>query len=74
MFINSMPVQEIIVKLLEIKNKEKILKAVRRGEGANYIQGKKKQIRADFSKEITEARRKWNDVCNRWKEKQNLST
>ena len=53
--------RHVIMKLSKIKNKERILKAAREKETANY-KGVPIRLSADFSKETLQARRGWNEV------------
>ena len=52
--------RHVIMKLSKIKNKERILKAAREKETANY-KGVPIRLSADFSKETLQARRGWNE-------------
>ena len=51
----------IIIKLLNIKDKERILKAAREKETLTY-KGVPIRLSADFSKETLQARRAWKEV------------
>ena len=51
----------IIIKLPNIKDKEKILKAAREKETVTY-KGVPIRLSADFSKETLQARRGWKEV------------
>ena len=53
--------RHIIIKLLKIKDKEKILKAARGKETVTY-KGVPNRLSADFSKETLQARRGWKEV------------
>ena len=53
--------RHIIIKLLKIKNKEKILKAAREKETVTY-KGVPRRLSADFSKETLQARKGWKEV------------
>ena len=53
--------KHIIIKLLKIKDKEKILKAARGKERVTY-KGVPIRLSADFSKETLQARRGWKEV------------
>ena len=59
-----------LIKLTEIKHKERILKAAREKQQVTY-KGKKKNIKlmADLSAEILQARREWQDIFKILKEK-----
>ena len=54
--------RHIIIKLLKIKDKERILKAAREKDTVTY-KGVPIRPSADFSKETLEARRGWKEVC-----------
>ena len=54
--------RHIMIKLLKIKDKERILKAAREKETVTY-KGVPIRPSADFSKETLQARRGWNEVC-----------
>ena len=53
--------RHIIIKLPEIKDKERILKAVREKETVTY-KGVPRRLSGDFSKENFQARRGWQEV------------
>ena len=53
--------RHIIITLPKIKDKERILKAVREKETVTY-KGVPIRLSADFSKEILQARRSWKEV------------
>ena len=53
--------RHIIITLAKIKDKERILKAVREKETVPY-KGVPKGLSADFSKETLQARRGWKEV------------
>ena len=53
--------KHIIIKLPEIKDKERILKAARGKETVTY-RGVPIRLSADFSKETLQARRGWKEV------------
>ena len=53
--------RHIIIKLLKIRDKEKILKAARKKETVIY-KGDPIRLSADFSKETLQARRGWKEV------------
>ena len=53
--------RHIIIKLPKIKDKERILKAVRRKERVTY-KGVPIRLSANFSKETLQARRGWKEV------------
>ena len=53
--------RHIIIKLPQIKNKERILKAARGKERGTY-NGVPIRLSADFSKEALQARRGWKEV------------
>ena len=53
--------RRILIKLNNIKNKEKILKATR-GKQQITLKGTQIRLSADFSAEILQARREWHDV------------
>ena len=60
--------RHIIIKLLKIKNKEKILEAAREKERVTY-KGVPIRLPADFSKETQKARRGWQEVFHAMKGK-----
>ena len=60
--------KHIIIKLLKIKDKERILKAARGKKRINY-KGVLIKLLADFSKETLQARRDWKEVFNVMKSK-----
>ena len=53
--------RHIIIKMSKVKDKERILKAKREKQIVNY-KGVPKRLSADFSKEILQARRDWQEV------------
>ena len=53
--------RHIIIKLLKIKDKERILKAARQKETVTY-KGVPIRLSADFSKETLQVRRSWKEV------------
>ena len=53
--------RHILIKLTEIKHKERILKAAREKQQVKY-KGKPILLTADLSAETLKARREWNDV------------
>ena len=53
--------RHIIIKLLKIKDKERILKTAREKEAVTY-KGVPIRLSADFSKETLQARRGWKEV------------
>ena len=53
--------KHVIIKLLKIKDKERILKAAREKETVTY-KGLPIRLSADFSKETLQARRGWKEV------------
>ena len=58
---NSPTLKHIIIKMTKVKDKEKILKAVREKQRGNY-QGIPIRLSADFSVETLQARREWHDI------------
>ena len=60
--------RHILTKLMEIKQKEKILKATREKKQITY-KGIPMRITADLSIETLQARRKWQDILKLLKEK-----
>ena len=60
--------RHILIKLMEIKQKEKILKAKREKKQITY-KGIPMRITADLSIETLQARRKWQDILKLLKEK-----
>ena len=60
--------RHILIKLMEIKQKEKILKATREKKQITY-KGIPMRITADLSIETLQARRKWQDILKLLKEK-----
>ena len=61
--------RHILIRVTEIKHKERILKAAREKQQVTY-KGKKKNIKlmADLSAEILQARREWQDIFKVLKE------
>ena len=60
--------RHILIKLTKIKFKEKILKAAKEKQKITY-KGIPISLSADFSAEILQARREWQDICKGIKEK-----
>ena len=60
--------RHIIIKMPKVEDKEKILKAVRKKETVTY-KGVPTRLSADFSKEILQARRDWQEVFKVMKSK-----
>jgi len=60
--------RHILVKLTEIKHKERILKAAREKQQVTY-EGKPIQLTADLSAETLQDRREWQDIFKVLKEK-----
>ena len=60
--------RHILIKLTEIKNKERILKAVREKQQVTH-KGKSIRLTADLSAETRQARREWQDMFKVLKEK-----
>ena len=58
----------ILIKLKEIKKKERILKAAREKQQTIY-KGKPIRLAADISSEILQVRREWQDIFKVLKEK-----
>ena len=65
--------RHILIKLTEIKHKERILKAAREKQQVTHI-GKPIQLTADLSVEILQARREWQDIFKVLKEKKKKRT
>ena len=59
--------RHIIIKMAKIKDKDRVLKAVR--EKKVTYKGKPIRLTSDFSTEILQARRKWHDILNAMKQK-----
>ena len=59
--------RHILIKLTEIKDKERILKAAREKQQLTY-KGKPIQLTVDLSVETLQARREWQDVFKVLKE------
>ena len=55
--------RHIIIKLTKIKDKDKILKAVREKKQVTY-KGTPIRLLADFSAETLQSRREWHDILN----------
>ena len=55
------PPRHIIIKMPKVKDKERILKAVRERQRVTY-KGVPIRLSADFSKETLQARRDWQEV------------
>ena len=53
--------RHIIIKMVKIKDKERILKAARKKQSINY-KGTPMRLLADFSTETLQARREWQDI------------
>ena len=53
--------RHIVIKLTKIKDKEKILKAIRETQQITY-KGTPIKLSADFSAETLQARREWHDI------------
>ena len=60
--------RHILIKLTEIKHKERILKAAREKQEVTY-KGKPIRLTADLSAEILQVRREWQDIFKVLKEK-----
>ena len=60
--------RHIVIKLAEIKDKEKLLKAAKEKLQITY-KGTPIRLTADFSAETLQARRDWNDIFKVLKEK-----
>ena len=60
--------QDILIKLREIKHKERILKAAREKQQVTY-KGKPIGLTADLSAETLQARREWQDIKGTKREK-----
>ena len=60
--------RHIVIKITEIKHKERILKTAREKQQVTY-KGKPIQLIADLSGEIPHARREWQDMFKVLKEK-----
>ena len=60
--------RHILVKLTEIKHKERILKAAKEKQQVTY-KGKSIRLTADLSAETRQARREWQDIFKVLKEK-----
>ena len=60
--------RHIIIKMAEMKDKDRVLKAARERKKVTY---KRKPFRlsSDFSTETLQARREWHDIFNAMKEK-----
>ena len=56
--------RHIIVKMPQVKDKERILKAAREKQRASY-KGLPVRLSADFSKETLQARRGWQEVLSK---------
>ena len=57
-----------LIKLTEIKHKERILKAAREKQQVTYMVNRTR-LTVDLSAEILQARREWQDKCKVLKEK-----
>ena len=60
--------RRIVIKLAKIKDKEKLLKAVREKRQITYT-GTPIMLTADFSAETLQARRQWHDILKEMKRK-----
>ena len=60
--------RHIVIKLAKIKDKEKLLKAVREKQQIIYM-GTPIRLTADFSAETVQARREWHDILKQMKGK-----
>ena len=60
--------RHIIIKIPRVKDKERILKAVRKKQSVTY-KGVPIRLSADFSKETLQARRDWEEVFKVMKSK-----
>ena len=60
--------RHILIKLTDIKHKERILKAAREKQEVTY-KGKPIRLTADLSAEILQVRREWQDIFKVLKEK-----
>ena len=60
--------RHIIIKMAEIKDKEKVLKAAREKKKVTY-KGKSIRLSSNFSTENLQARREWHDIFNSMKQK-----
>ena len=60
------PTPRHIIKMLKVKDKEKILKAAREKQKVTF-KGVAIRLSADFSKEVLQARRDWQEVFKRMK-------
>ena len=60
--------QEFIIKLSEVKNKWRILKAAREKQLLTY-KGAPTRQRTDFSMETLQAQKEWNDIFTILREK-----
>ena len=59
--------RHIIIKMLEVKGKERVLKAARQNHQVTY-RGIPMRLSADFSKETLQARRDWQEVFSHAKQ------
>ena len=60
--------RHIIIKMENVKDKERILKAAREKQRVNY-KGTPLRLSADFSKETLQTRREWQNIFKVMKEK-----
>ena len=60
--------RHIVIKVVKIKDKEKLLKAAREKQQITY-KGTPIRLTADFSAETLQARREWQDIFKVMKEK-----
>ena len=60
--------RDIIIKMANIKDKDRILKAARERKKVTY-KGKHIRFSSDFSTETLQARRQWHDIFNAMKQK-----
>ena len=58
----------IIIKMANIKDKDRVLKAARERKKITY-KGKPIRLSSDFSTETLQARREWHDIFNAMKQK-----
>ena len=60
--------RHVLIKPIEIKHNERILKATREKQKVTYM-GKPIRLKADLSAETLQARREWQDIFKVLKEK-----
>ena len=60
--------RHIIIKMVKIKDKDRVLKATREREKITY-KGKPIRLSSDFSTETLQARREWHDIFNAMEQK-----